>query len=195
MNMNHLLVTASALIMAGQLNSTAQPLYQLSFSGSSSTTDSSGRIVARPLNNQILIKDFGATHGVSDTSGFGLAYHVNGSSFGDTIDIVNRTNGSVVFSLFGLYFGESAALGRMELASASGRQIKRLEYIYTDQNSHSLGSVVLTSYYWLDGNGNTNNFAVVGNGMQYLVMPNSQYTNVQVATGSFQTTRPWKFGP
>jgi hypothetical protein len=95
-----------------------------------------------------------------------------------------------VFTLFGLYFGES--FGRMALLSGSGQQLRRIEYIYTDQNSHSLGSALLTDYYFLDGNGNTNATYVLGQ-MQYLLLPDSTRTNTQVCTTSFYTLHPWKF--
>lgn len=193
MNMNRLLLTTCAMLLAGQINSRAQALYHLSFRGSSSTTDPSGRIVSHPINNGTLLKDFAALHNSGKTAGLGLAYHIGGNELGDTIDVINTTNGAVVYSLFGLYFGES--FGRMELPSASGRQIKRIEYVYTDQNSHSLGSVLLTTYYWFDSNGNTNATAVLGSNMQYLVLPNNLNTNVQVCTASFRAIQPWLFKP
>jgi hypothetical protein len=38
----------------------------------------------------------------------------------------------------------------MALLSGSGKQMKRIEYVYTDQDSHSLGSaLLLTDYYFL----------------------------------------------
>jgi len=89
-----------------------------------------------------------------------------------------------------LYFGED--FGRTALLSKSGQQMKRLEYIYTDQNSHSLGSALLTDYYFLDNAGNTNRTYVLGQ-MQYIVTPDAAHTNTQVCTANFTTLRPWKF--
>ena len=127
---------------------------------------SSGHIIATPVNNRTLLQDFARSHGVSDLSTLGLAYHVGGNELGDTIEVINRTDGSTVYTLFGLSFGES--FGRTALLSGSGKQLKRLEYIYTDQNSHSLGSAVLTDYYFFDSNGQTNATYVLGQ-MQYIV--------------------------
>lgn len=190
MNLNRLLLTVCAALLAGQINCTAQqPLYRIAFSGSCATTDSSGHIVSHPINNRTLLQDFGALHS-TPTSGLGLAYHFGGNELGDTIDVINRTNGATIYTLFGLYFGES--FGRMELPSSSGRQIKRLEYVYTDQNSHSLGSALLTTYYWFNTDGSTNRAAVLGN-MQYLILPNNLHTNVQVCTGFFEALQPWQF--
>jgi hypothetical protein len=104
--------------------------------------------------------------------------------------VINRTNGTTLGTIFGLYFGED--FGRMALLSASGKQLKRIEYVYTDQNSHSLGSVLLTDCYFFDANGQTNN-TVITEQMQYIILPNASHTNAQVCSGTFTTTRPWKF--
>ena len=133
-----------------------------------------------------------AAGGLADTSSLALAYHLNGNSLGDTIDVINRTNGVVLKTLFGLYFGES--FGRQSLLSGSHKQMKRLEYIYTDQNDHSLGSALLTDYFFLDSNGNTNATYVLGQ-MQYVVTTDSTHATTQVCTATFTTLRPWKFGP
>ncbi len=191
MNMNRLLLTTCATPVARPINTQPPGLYHLSSRASPSTTDPPGRIVSKPINNGTLLKDFAALHNSGKTSGLALAYHIGGNELGDTIDVINSTNGAVVYSLFGLYFGES--FGRMELPSASGRQIKRIEYVYTDQNSHSLGSVLLTTYFWFDSNGNTNATAVLGSNMEYLVLPNTLHTNTQVCTASFRAIQPWKF--
>ncbi len=164
----------------------------MSLAGSSATTDSSGRIVSHTLNNQSLLQDFAAANGLQDTSGLALAYHLHGNDLGDTIEVINRTNGASLYTLFGLYFGEDSTLGRAGLLSASGRQMRRIEYVYTDQNSHSMGSAYLVNYFYFDANGNTNKTYVFGN-MQWVVMPTAFQTNVQVCTASLTTYRPWAF--
>lgn len=190
------LVSGFALLIAGQLPSFAQlgttpnGLYQFSFSGTASTTDSSGKIVTQSINQNSLLKEYAAQNGISDTSNLAIAYHFNGNSNGDTIDVVNRNNATVVHTLLGLYFGE--AFGRMELVSGSKRQIKHLEYIYTDQNTHSLGSALITDYIWFNSNGTTNALAFLGN-VQYLILPNNVHSNVEVISGSFSSFSPMKF--
>lgn len=187
-----LLAPFACLLLLGVAQAPAQNLYVFKWAGTSSTTDSNGVIVVSPTNNRTLLQDFANANGVTDISWLGLAYHVNGNTDfnGDTIDVINRTNGQTVATLFGLYFGED--FGRMALRSASGRQLKRIEYVYTSQNAHSLGSALLTDYYFLDSNGNTNNTFIFGN-MQYLVLPDATHTNVQVCTGNFNTIGLWKF--
>lgn len=189
MNMK-LPLACSALILASPLTSVAQFKFQFVFTGTASTTDASGKIVSRSLSNTNLLSDFAALKGIKHTSWLDLAYHVGGNDLGDTIEVINRTNGATVGTLFGLYFGED--FGRPALLSKSGRQMKRIEYVYTDQNGHSLGSALLTDYYFFDSNGNTNNTVITGQ-MQYLVLPNALHNNTQVCTGSFTTIGAWKF--
>jgi len=191
MKIERLLQVMCALFLMIGFSAQAQNQLVFVIKGSCATLDSNGHIVSQPVNNQTLLTDYAQANGLgTNISGLGLAYHVGGNELGDTIDIINRTNGATVFTLFGLYFGES--FGRMALLSGSGQQLRRIEYIYTDQNSHSLGSALLTDYYFLDSNGNTNATYVLGQ-MQYLLLPDSTRTNTQVCTTSFYTLHPWKF--
>lgn len=188
--MKKLLLTTVVVSLAGwAANGWGQSKLQMTLSGTCYTTDNQGRIVPRAINNQTLLEQAAQAGGLKDTTGLGLAYHLNGNPLGDTIEVINATNGTTLNTLFGLYFGES--FGRESLLSASGRQMKRIEYVYTDQNSHSLGSALLTDYYFLDKSGNTNAIYVLGQ-MQYLILTDSTHTNAQVCTVNFTTTRPWK---
>jgi hypothetical protein len=191
MKIKQLLQTTCAVFLMVASGAQAQNQLVFVINGSTATTDSNGHIVSKPVNNQTLLMDYAKANGLgSNISGLALAYHLGGNELGDTIDVINRTNGATVFTLFGLYFGES--FGRTALLSSSGQQLRRIEYIYTHQNSHSLGSALLTDYYFLDGNGNTNKTYVLGQ-MQYLLTPDNTHTNTQVITASFFTTRPYSF--
>src|SRR5262249_36438628 len=123
-----LTMLAGGLLACGA-NAGAQGLLQLYLSGTCSTMDTQGHIVARTINNQTLLQDYATAAGLKDPSGLGLAYHLNGNALGDTIDVINSNTGATLFTIFGLYFGES--FGRQSLMSASHRQMKRIEYIYT----------------------------------------------------------------
>jgi hypothetical protein len=195
MKLRSLLYAASASLLLWQTTSPAQQLYQMVFTGTSSTTDSTGKIVTRKTNNQTLLQDYGKNHGVTDVSYLALAYHMKmpgETSLGDKIDIINRTNGTYYDTLIGFYFGEDADLGRTGLLSGSGRQQRRIEYIYTDQNSHSMGSALITNYYWFDTQGRTNNVMAFGQ-MQWIRNPDNVSTNTQVNTGSFITVKRIQF--
>lgn len=187
---NQLLTMVSVVLMGWATSGIAQDKLQIVISGTCYTTDGQGRIVPQAINNQTLLQKAAQAGGLTDTSGLALAYHLNGNSLGDTIEVINRTTGATLSTLFGLYFGES--FGRESLLSASHRQMKRIEYIYTDQNSHSLGSVFLTDYFFLDTSGHTNATYVLGQ-MQYLLLTDSTHTNAQVCTANFTTLSPFKF--
>jgi hypothetical protein len=184
-----ILTLLSGLVVAFGLNAHGQQL-QILLSGTCNTLDDQGHIVSKPINNQTLIQQAATAGGLNSTAGLALAYHINGNALGDTIDVINRTNGATLTTLFGLYFGES--FGRQALLSSSHRQMKRIEYIYTTQNDHSLGSALLTDYFFFDTNGNTNKTYVLGQ-MQYLITTDATHTNTQVCTACFTTLSPWKF--
>lgn len=177
------------MLALGAIQAMAQNQLQIYITGSCSTLDAQGHIVSTPINNQTLLQA-AATAGGIKVSGLGLAYHINGNDLGDTIDVINRTNGATLTTLYGLYFGES--FGRQALLSASHQQMKRIEYIYTTQNDHSLGSALLTDYFVLDSNGNTNITYVLGQ-MQWLVTTDNTHTNTLVCSASFRTFSPWTF--
>src|SRR5437016_6562982 len=185
--MKKLVLTVLLMSLGFCLNSRAQGLLQMALSGTCYTTDAQGHIVPQAINNETLLQQAATAGGLPDTSSLALAYHLNGNSLGDTIDVINRTNGVVLKTLFGLYFGES--FGRQSLLSGSHKQMKRLEYVYTDQNDHSLGSALLTDYFFLDSNGNTNATYVLGQ-MQYVVTTDSTHATTQVCTATFTTLRP-----
>jgi len=185
-----ILTVLSAVALGCVTNASAQNQLQILISGTCLTTDAQGHIVPQAINNQTLLQKAATAGGLKSTSGLALSYHLNGNELGDTIEVINRTTGATLSTLFGLYFGES--FGRESLLSASHKQLKRIEYIYTDQNSHSLGSVLLTDYYFFDSSGNTNATYVLGQ-MQYLITPDSTHTNTQVCTATFTTFAPFKF--
>src|SRR5437660_7695242 len=146
MKSKRLLQMTCGVLLTLSFTAAAQNQLVLVINGSCATTDSNGHIISKPINNGTLLRDFAQANGMgTNTSGLGLTYHLGGNSLGDTIDVINRTNGATLFTLFGLYFGED--FGRMALLSGSGQQLRRIEYVYTDQNSHSLGSALLTDYY------------------------------------------------
>jgi hypothetical protein len=184
-----LLTVICSTLTLGAIEATAQNKLQVAITGSCSTLDAQGHIVSTPINNQTLLQAAAAAGGMN-VSGLGLAYHINGNALGDTIDVINRNTGATLTTLYGLYFGES--FGRQALLSASHQQMKRIEYIYTTQNDHSLGSALLTDYFILDSNGHTNITYVLGQ-MQWLVTTDNTHTNTQVCSASFRTFRPWTF--
>src|ERR1043166_7477145 len=185
-----ILLTCGALLAGFASAGFGQNKFQFVFTGTCWTTNASGQIVPKPITNATLLGDFAAANGIANTAWLTLAYHLKGNELGDAIEVINRTNGASVGTIFGLYFGED--FGRQALLSGSGKQLRRIEYVYTDQNSHSLGSALLTDYYFFDNAGNATN-TVIRVQMQYLIVPDAKHSNLRVCSGSFTTTRPWKF--
>ena len=184
-----LTIVPAALLLCGG-KAAAQNQLQIQLSGTCFTMDAQGHIVPQTINNQTLLQQAATAGGLTDTSGLALCYHIGGNSLGDTIDVINSTTGATLKTLYGLYFGES--FGRQAMLSASHRQMKRIEYIYTDQNSHSLGSVLLTDYYFFDASGKTNATYVLGQ-MQWIITTDSTHPNTQVCNATFTTLSPFKF--
>jgi len=180
-------------LLAGAQAQTALPTkYQIAISGVCYTTNSSGRIITQTISNRSLMQQVATADGTSDFSNWGLAYHVHGGDLGDTIEIIDKNSGATLRVLFGLYFGEDVSLGRGSLRSASGQQTRRVEYIYTYQNSHSMGSALLTDYFWFDTSGNPSAHTVLGQ-MQWLVLVDSRDPGTQICSASFTTLKPWNF--
>lgn len=176
------------LLLPTARHASAQML-QFTFTGVCATLDASGKPVGRVINNQTLLKDFALVNGTS-THGLTLVYHIAGNDLGDTIDAINGTNGTVMGTVFGLFFGED--FGRMALESADNTAGRRIEYIYTSQNSHSLGSAMISTRHFLDSSGNTNSTSIYGT-MQYLVTTDALHPAVQVCNGNFVTGKVLKF--
>lgn len=187
MNTKSLYVVSLLLLLTAR-NASAQVL-QFTFTGVCATLDASGKPVGRVVNNQTLLKDFALVNGISP-AGLALVYHIGGNDLGDTIDAINASNGTSLGTVFGLFFGED--FGRMALESADNTAGRRIEYIYTSQNSHSLGSALISTRHFLDSHGNTNRTSIYG-AMQYLVTTDGNHPAVQVCNGNFVTGKALTF--
>ena len=164
-------------------------LLKITLRGTCYQTNTTGVVVATPISDQTLLQDAAAAGGV-DWHTLALVYHVKGSSFGDTIDIVNATNGTVDTTLYGLFFGDNTVqnLGRTALTNSPGTEVRRLDYIYTSQNSHSMGACFTTKRFQSDRNGNVH--ATFEGQMQWEVNPVGN-AGTKVCTASFRTTLPF----
>ncbi len=183
-----------AVFLCGQFTGMGEPfLYQFIFIGKAYQTNASGNIVGTPITDQTFLQDRARQGNITDLSTIAIAYHINGNSLGDTVEIISSTNGQLMASQFGLYFGSDAALGRTAVTNALQTAQKRVDYIYTGNNStytfddsHSVG-VAMTSKSVVTSNGTTN--AVISGVMSWGVAP--QGTNGPIlCIGSFSLGRP-----
>ncbi len=189
-------VIAIVLFAACELKGFAQSpfLYHLTLQGTCYQTNSSGNFVATPITDKILVQDAAQAGGTSPSS-IALVYHLQSSGLGDTIDLVNASTGATLANLFGLYFGDDPTLGRSAATNATQTEIRRLDYIYTQQNttytsynSHSMGASFTVKRLLTDTNGITQ--VTVEAQMSWIVNP-SGTNGTKVCTASFNTTTPF----
>jgi hypothetical protein len=152
-------------------------------------TNAAGNIVASPITETTLLEQAAQAGGV-DPKTLALVYHVQGSSFGDTIDVVNASSGAVATTLYGLFFGDDSVqlLGRTALTNSPGNEVRRLDYIYTSQNSHSMGASFTTKRFLTDAKGNVH--TTINGRMEWIVNPTGA-NGTQVCIANFTTTRPF----
>ena len=196
MKLTKYLAEALALLAVSHIGALAQSpfLYHLTFQGTYYQTNGTGNFVATPLTDKIILQDAARAGGV-DPSSIALVYHLQNSGLGDTIDIVNASTGSTLANLFGLYFGDDPTLGRSASTNATQTEIRRLDYIYTQQNTtytsfntHSMGSAFTVKRFLTDTNGITH--ATVEAQMSWIVNPSST-NGTKLCTANFSTTTPF----
>jgi len=164
-------------------------LFRLTLRGTCHQTDSSGNIVATPITETSLLQDAAQAGGV-DPKTLAIVYHVQGSSFGDTIDVVDANTGAVATTLYGLFFGDDSVqtLGRTALTNSAATEVRRVDYIYTSQNSHSMGASFTTKRFIVNKNGSVH--TTINGQMEWIVNPVGN-SSTKVCTATFTTTRPF----
>jgi len=163
----------------------AQNEFPLTMRGTCFQTNAAGKIVSQVITEKTLLQEVAQNVGITNLKGLALVYHENGSSFGDTIDVINPTNGVVLDTLFGFYFGES--FDRMVLTNSSGAE-KRLDYVYTKQNTHSLGSALINKSAASNGNGKgKGNARKIDGQMKWIVAPENNNGVVKICVAKFKT--------
>lgn len=197
MNSSKLLGIGAACALLCQVESTrAQSpyLYHLTMQGTCYQTNGSGDFVSTPMTDQVLVQMAAQSGGLSPSS-IALVYHLQSSGLGDTIDVVDANTGSTLVNLFGLYFGDDASLGRSAATNATRTVIRRLDYIYTQQNttytsfnSHSMGSAFTVKRSLTDTNGTTH--VTVEAQMSWIVNPSGS-SGTKLCSVNFSTTTPF----
>lgn len=169
-------------------------LYRMTLQGTYYQTNGTGNFVASPITDKIIVQAAAQAGGVSADS-IALVYHLQSSGLGDTIDLVDAKTGSTLANVFGLYFGDDATLGRTAATNATQTEVRRLDYIYTQQNtaftsynSHSMGAAFTSKRFLTDTNGTT--FVTVEAQMSWIANP-SGTNGTKVCTASFNTTTPF----
>ena len=135
------LLAACALLLQIHISARAQGRFPFIFTGTCTQINASGNIVKVSISQKTLLNDVAHANGV-DPAGLTLVYHIHGTDFGDTVDLINASTGAVIANFVGFYFGED--FGRQAITNSTGTIVKRLDYLYTQQNDHSLGAALVT---------------------------------------------------
>ncbi len=183
-----------ALLLAGACGAHAQSpyLFYVTLRGSSYQTNDAGVFVPVPMSDQSILADAARAGGITDLKTLALVYHINGSSFGDTIDVVNSSTGASLKTVFGFYFGDDPTLNRLALTNSATSEVRRIDYIYTDQSSHSMGTAFLTKRFVTDAKDNVR--TTIDAQMQWIVTPIGN-DGVKICKASFTTTTPFRGSP
>jgi hypothetical protein len=178
------------LLVASQLTVFAQYELAISVRGLNCSTNAGRQVLSKPITEQTLLADGAANQGIADLSSVALVYHEQGpgydSTSADSIDLVNASTGAPIFTLFGLFFGDSTNLNRVAITNAANTMVKRVDYIYTTQNSHSMGAAFVTKRFLRDGNGHTR--PIIEGQMQWIINPVAT-NGTQVCRATFCTKK------
>ena len=124
-----------------------------------------------------------------------IVYHVGGSGFGDTIDVVNRATGATLTSLLGLFFGDPSIqdVGHLPVSNAAGDQVRRIDQVFVCyrgnfESGESLGSAFVTKRFQQDASGNRHD--TIEADLNYLARQEGT-NSTHMVVGTFTTTRPF----
>lgn len=179
------LIAACAFALVANINAFAAANHlKVVFKGTSMETNSAGKVITRAVTQQTWLIDFARDKGLTSLKNLAVSYHLNADEKGDQIEVINAKTGEVLGSVFGLFFSE--AFGRTGLTNSAGTATKTLQYLYTSQDSHSLGAAVVTKT-------TTSATPKVTGQMQYELLPNAKRKSVSICSGTFMTGAPFAF--
>ena len=198
--MKSILILLAALSLLLASPAIAQNQFYVTFRGICWRTNSLGHLTPNPLSEQDLLLAAAQTWGRADATGLYLVYHVQGNGLGDTIDVVDSSNGSGFYlNYFGFYFGEAtqSTPDRVALTNSVGTQVRRIDHIYTQSatlytspnpGGHDMGTGFITKRFMKDSSGNPR--GIIDGQFYWLVRPQNNNGGM-MCKGTFTTTRPF----
>ena len=194
MTRNTLIITVLASLSAANIlaeTNTGPMEFQWTFRGLCYQTNAAGKIISTAVTDKTLLREKAAAAGITDLKSLALVYHIKGDVLGDTVDVINATNGAVLGEhVLGFYFGDydrGQNLGRMALTNSAVTEVRRIDYIYTPQNGHSMGSAFTTKRYRTNHNGTVT--TTIGGPIFWLILPEG--TNGQrICSGTYMLGKP-----
>ena len=155
----------------------AEQFFLMNFKGTLTVTTTDKKLVNKPITSADVAAVNLQSIGITDTNPFVLVFHQDQSDLGDTIEVVNKTNGVFAVGVLRLYFQE-------KLDRADGTLSKRFAYGYNYIDGNSFGTAILNERTTINKNGQTN-FVIDGSLQWY-------WTNsMQVWSGTFSTGQPF----
>jgi hypothetical protein len=164
-------------------------------------TNATGNIVGIPITDQTLLADRAKEGGITDLSAIAIVYHIGGGApLGgtppwDTIDVINATNGVVLTTEFGLYYGSDGQYDRTAVTNATQTEERRIDYLYSFNNtgytingSDSIGAAFVTKRFLSDGVGSTN--TIIDGSFAWDALPHGTNTAPLVCIGNFTLGKP-----
>jgi hypothetical protein len=187
MNLRKLSALLVTTILMHSATAMAQYRFQFTFSGTSWTTNSSGRLVAKAINTKSILKNYATANGLKSTKNIDLVYHIGAEERGDVVEIISKTNGVVLYTYISLFFGTN--FDRTALKSGDGSEVRRIDYVYGHQINHSAGSTITTIQYFTNKLGQSTRTLVRGQ-LDWVNLPEGTNQSSQIISGSFTATRP-----
>lgn len=184
-NLHSLLLTTALILSTHSLF--GQGLYAFRFDGLRYETNSAGVFQRHRVTQQTILEEIARRANLPTTEGMMLAYHVNGNELGDTIDVIDSRTGRVLDTYIGLYFGQSFA--RIGVTNSAGTEVKRIDYVYTKQDSHSMGAALVT----IRRLGTSPVSPVFVNGTMDYCWAAREGEQSRIYTGTFRTGRRLRF--
>ena len=194
--MTKALPVLAASLLLGPLNARAQTYkeYKFLFSGTAYQTNAAGNIVATHITDQTLLEDRARQGNITNLNTVSLVYHINGNQLGDTVEVIQNATGQILTTEFGFYFGSDGALGRTAVTNLLQTQQRRVDYIYTFddstytyENGDSVGAAFTYRAFVKEGK-ITN--AVINGIMSWDVIPSGTTNKPIVCMGTFSLGRP-----
>ena len=185
-------LTAAVFVCFCCFSAASQPyLFKFVFKGVCYQKDASGNLVVTNVTDQTLLQDRAAAGGL-DPNTLAIVYHLGGDPKGDTIEII-RTSDNVRLALeFGFWFGDDTSLGRLAVTNNAGTEIRRVDQVFTLENStytwsnnHGVGSAVTGKRFITDSFGNQH--WVFDGRMEWMVNAPS---GVKICSGTFSASQP-----
>lgn len=172
--------------------SASQPyLFKFLFKGVCYQKDGSGNLVPTTITDQTLLQDRAAAGGL-DPNTLSIVYHLGADTRGDMIEIIRTSDTSKLATEFGFWFGDDTTLGRMAVTNNAGTEIRRVDQVFTLENStytwsnnHGVGSAVTGKRLITDSLGNQH--WVFDGRMEWMV---NAPTGVKICSGTFTASQP-----